>query len=451
MILHDIVHDHAFNRRLIVLSLPITIQSLMLALVAAGDAVMLARVSQNAMAAVSLATQIQFVQNVILSAIVAGIGVMGAQYWGKGDREVMGKIFGIGIRMSAVICIVFFLGCRCFPEKLMLLFAHDPELVRIGAEYLRIAAWSYLLTGASQCYLGIMKVSEHVACSAVISSAAVVLNIILNAIFIFGLCGCPALGVRGAAIATVAARIIELLWCILVSRKKDFIRLHFRHIVTFDRQLSADFRHYMLPILGAYLLWGTGFTAYTAIMGHLGPDAAAANSVAAVVRDLLCCLCNGFAGASGIMIGNELGAGNLERGRTYGNRIAVLSFLVGLLCTVIVLSAIPAAEAFMDLTPQAEKYMRGMFIILSVYMIGRTVCTVIINGVFSAGGDTFFDVYSLLVCMWFIALPCAFLSAFYWQLPVLAAYACTCLDEVGKVPWVICHHRRYRWVRNITR
>ena len=451
MILHDIVHDHAFNRRLIVLSLPITVQSLMLALVAAGDAVMLARVSQNAMAAVSLATQIQFVQNVILTAIVAGIGVLGAQYWGKGNREVMGKIFGIGVRMSAVICILFFLGCRCFPEKLMLLFAHDPELVRIGAEYLEIASWSYLLTGASQCYLGIMKVSGHVTCSAVISSAAVVLNIILNAIFIFGLCGCPVLGVRGAALATVAARVIELLWCILVSGKKDFIRLHFRHIVTFDRQLSADFLHYMLPILGAYLLWGTGFTAYTAIMGHLGPDAAAANSIAAVVRDLLCCLCNGFAGAAGIMIGNELGAGDLERGRTYGNRIAVLSFFLGLLCTVIVLSSIPSVTAFMDLTPLAEKYMRGMFVILSVYMIGRTVCTVIINGVFSAGGDTLFDVYSLLVCMWFIALPCAFLSAFYWQLPVLAAYACTCLDEVGKVPWVICHHRRYKWVRNITR
>ncbi|MBE6373186.1 MAG: MATE family efflux transporter [Lentisphaerae bacterium] len=451
MILRDIIQDHAFNRRLIVLSVPITVQSLMLALVAAGDAVMLGRVSQNAMAAVSLATQIQFVQNMILFAIVAGIGVMGAQYWGKGDREVLGRIFGISIRMSVGVCIVFFLGCRWFPEKLMLLFAHDGELIRTGAEYLEIAAWSYLLTGFSQCYLGIMKISEHVTCSAVISSAAVVLNIILNAVFIFGLCGCPAMGVRGAALATVAARGIELVWCILVSRKPDFIRLHFRNIITFDRQLSADFLHYMLPILGAYLLWGTGFTAYTAIMGHLGPDAAAANSIAAVVRDLLCCLCNGFAGAAGIMIGNELGAGNLERGRVCGDRIAVISVFLGLTCTVVVLASIPAVTSFMKLTPQAETYMRGMFMILSVYMIGRCICTMIINGIFSAGGDTLFDVYSLIVCMWGIALPCAFLSAFYWQLPVLAAYGCTCLDEVGKVPWVICHHRQYKWVRNITR
>ena len=240
MILRDIIQDHAFNRRLIVLSVPITVQSLMLALVAAGDAVMLGRVSQNAMAAVSLATQIQFVQNMILFAIVAGIGVLGAQYWGKGDREVLGRIFGISIRMSVGVCIVFFLGCRCFPEKLMLLFAHDGELIRIGAEYLEIAAWSYLLTGFSQCYLGIMKISEHVTCSAVISSAAVVLNIILNAVFIFGLCGCPAMGVRGAALATVAARVIELAWCVLVSRKPDFIRLHFRNIINARSDSSPD-------------------------------------------------------------------------------------------------------------------------------------------------------------------------------------------------------------------
>ena len=451
MIFRDIIHDHAFNRRLIVLSVPITVQSLMLALVAAGDAVMLGRVSQNAMAAVSLATQIQFVQNVILTAIVAGIGVLGAQYWGKGDREVLGRIFGISIQMSVGICIVFFLGCRCFPEKLMLLFAHDKELIRIGTEYLEIAAWSYLLTGFSQCYLGIMKISEHVTCSAVISSAAVVLNIVLNAIFIFGLCGCPAMGVRGAALATVAARIIELAWCILVSRKPDFIRLHFRNIITFDRQLSADFLHYMLPILGAYLLWGTGFTAYTAIMGHLGPDAAAANSIAAVVRDLLCCLCNGFAGAAGIMIGNELGAGNLERGRLYGNRVTKLAYIIGFMATALVLLITPIIVPLMILTDTAREYLIGMMVIMAIYMIGRCVNTVVINGVFSAGGDTLFDVYSLTVTMWGIAIPTALLGAFVFRWPVLAVYACTCLDEVGKIPWVMLHYRKYKWVRDLTR
>ena len=154
MIGSGIFSDQLFRKRLTALALPIAFQNLMLALVAAADAVMLGRFDQNAMAAVGLATQVQFVQNIILWAIVSGVGVMGAQYWGKGDRVVMGRIFGISIRQSTVVCLAFFVGCRFFPEKLMLCFAHDPELVRIGAEYLQVAAWSYLLTGVSQCCIG---------------------------------------------------------------------------------------------------------------------------------------------------------------------------------------------------------------------------------------------------------------------------------------------------------
>lgn len=451
MILGDILHDHAFNRRLIALTFPISFQSLMLALVAAADALMLGRVDQASMAAVSLATQIQFVQNMILWAVVSGIAVLGAQYWGKGDRAVMGRIYAVSVRQASAVCLVFFVLCRFFPVRLMRLFAHDPELVRIGAGYLAAASWSYLLTGISQCTLGIMKVSDRVTCAAVISSGAVILNVILNAVFIFGLCGFPAMGAEGAALATVASRAAELACCIGISLRPGFIRLTVRDLRTFDRVLEADFLRYMLPILGAGLLWGTGFTAYTAIMGHLGPDAAAANAAAAVVRDLMCCLCNGFSGAAGIIIGNELGAGRLAQGKMYGDRLAVISVLLGLFCTVCVLGCIPVVSRCLILTDQARNYMEGMFVILSVYMIGRTICTVVINGIFSAGGDTLFDVYSLLVCMWCIALPCAFAGAFVFHLPVLAAYACTCLDEVGKVPWVLAHHRRYKWVRNITR
>jgi putative MATE family efflux protein len=333
----------------------------------------------------------------------------------------------------------------------MLFFAKDSSLINIGAEYLKIASWSYLFTGISQCYLAIMRVSEHADRSAWISSGTVILNIILNAVFIFGLCGAPAMGVRGAALATLIARGVELVWCIVTTFEKSFIPLKLRSLFSFNKRLELDFWRYSLPILASCLLWGIGFTAYTALMGHMGRDAAAANSIAAVVRDLMCCLCNGVAGSCGIMIGNELGAGKLRRGRLYGDRAIILSFLIGFGTTVVVLASIPLVSGYMKLTEQAHEYMIGMFLILSVYMIGRCVCTVVINGIFSSGGDTLFDMYSLIVCMWCIALPCAFLGAFYFHLPVLAVYGCTCLDEVGKIPWVVCHYRRYKWVKNITR
>ena len=447
----ELFSDQVFNRKLLRLAFPITLQNLMLALVAAADAIMLGRVSQNAMAAVSLATQIQFVQNMLLGAIVSGVGILGAQYWGKRDFRKMGEIFSLSIHEAVLVSTAFFLGCRFVPEKLMLLFAHDPELVEIGAEYLRVASWSYLLTGISQCYLAIMRVSEHASRSAWISSGAVILNIVLNAVFIFGWFGVPAMGVRGAALATVIARVIELAWCIVSSYEKSFIPLRIRELLRFNAVLFRDFWHYTLPVLGSFLLWGIGFTSYTAIMGHLGPDAAAANAVAAVVRDLMCCLCNGIAAGAGILIGNELGAGNLSRGKTYGQKAMILAFLIGGLSTLVILSSIPLVSGCLELTEQAHHYLVGMFVILSVYMIGRCVCTVVINGIFSSGGDTLFDVYSLAVCMWGIALPCAFLGAFFFHLPVLVVYACTCVDEVGKIPWVMLHYRKYKWVRNITR
>ncbi|WP_276741156.1 MATE family efflux transporter [Victivallis vadensis] len=447
----ELFSDQVFNRKLLRLAFPITLQNLMLALVAAADAIMLGRVSQNAMAAVSLATQIQFVQNMLLGAIVSGVGILGAQYWGKRDFGKMGEIFSLSIHEAVLVSAAFFLGCRFVPEKLMLLFAHDPELVEIGAEYLRAASWSYLLTGISQCYLAIMRVSEHASRSAWISSGAVILNIVLNAVFIFGWFGVPAMGVRGAALATVIARVIELVWCIVSSYEKSFIPLRIRELLRFNAVLFRDFWHYTLPVLGSFLLWGIGFTSYTAIMGHLGPDAAAANAVAAVVRDLMCCLCNGIAAGAGILIGNELGAGNLSLGKAYGQKAMILAFLIGGLSTLVILSSIPLVSGCLELTEQAHHYLVGMFVILSVYMIGRCVCTVVINGIFASGGDTLFDVYSLAVCMWGIALPCAFLGAFFFHLPVLVVYACTCLDEVGKIPWVMLHYRKYKWVRNITR
>lgn len=451
MAVKDLFNDRTFNHKLLFLALPITLQNLMLALVAAADALMLGKLDQDAMAAVSLATQIQFVQNMILGAIVSSVAILGAQYWGKHDHAVLDRIFGISIRESFAVSMLFAAGCIFFPEKLMLIFAHDPVLVDLGSQYLKIAGWSYLITGISQSYLAMMRVTGQATASAWISSGAVIVNIILNAVFIFGFMRIPALGVCGAAAATLLARIIELLCCILLSFRKNFFALRIRTVFSCDWILIRDFWHYGLPVLGSFVFWGVGFTAYTAIMGHLGKDAAAANSIAAVVRDLLCCLCNGLAGAASIIIGNELGAGNLELGRKYGNRITVFSFITGFGTSIIILLLIPFVNSFMKLTPLAQEYLTGMFIILAVYMIGRCVCTVVINGVFYSGGDAIFDFVSLLVCMWGIALPCAFAGAFYFKLPVLAVYACTCLDEVGKIPWVMYHYRKYRWVKNITR
>lgn len=445
------MRQNDYKKKLISLAVPIALQNLMLALVAACDAMMLGNLEQDSMAAVSLATQIQFVQNMIISSIVAALSILGAQYWGKGDIKSMSSVFGNALRLSVIISLAFFVGCVFFPHELMYLFTNEETLVEIGVQYLRIAGWSYLLTGISQCYLMLMKISEHPSTTASITVATVVINIILNAILIFGLFGVPRLGVKGAAYATLTARVIELVLSVAFSFKKDYMRPRAVDFFKGNKLLTKDFYKCTWPLVGACLFWSIGFTSYTAFMGHLGKDAAAANSVAAVIRDLVCCMCNGVASGGGILVGNELGAGNLERGKDYGIRLAKLGFVVGFISTAIMLIVAPLSLNFVKLTPEAKKLLLGMMLIMAVYMIGRSVNTVIINGIFAAGGDTMYDMYSLAVCMWGIAIPLAAIGTFVFHWPILVVYACTCLDEVGKIPWVLFHFKKYKWVKNLTR
>ena len=443
--------DKEFYSKLWNLALPIALQNLMLALVAAADALMLGRVDQNTMSAVSLATQIQFIQNMVLGSIVSGIVVLGAQYWGKGDKKTINDLFCMGLRLAGIVSLLFFIGCVFFPRYLMLIFTDEEVLIQIGIRYLQIAGWSYLLTGISQCYLAIMKVTEHAAQAARVSTGAVLSNIILNAIFIYGLFGFPAMNEEGAALATLISRILELGWVVICSYRKGYIHPRWERLFHREGWLEKDFFRYALPILGASLAWGIGFTSYSAFMGHLGTDATAANSVAAVVRDLVCCLCNGLASGGGILVGNELGAGDLKKGKLYGDRLVKLAFLTGGLSTAIMLVLTPVIMSFVKLTPGAQKYLLGMMLIMAFYMIGRAVNSIIINGIFAAGGDTMFDMYSLAITMWCVAVPLAAAGTFLFHWPVLVVYACTCLDEVGKIPWVLHHYRKNKWVRDLTR
>lgn len=442
--------DKVFYDKLWGLMLPIVLQNLMLALVAVADAFMLGGVDQNYMSAVSLATQIQFIQNMFLSAATASLGILGAQYWGKGDIKTLDEIFCMALRLCGLVSVIFFVACAFGGRYLMMIFTNEDVLIDYGVNYLRIAGFSYLLTGISQCYLVIMKVSGHARTTAAISSATVIINIILNAVFIYGAFGRKAMGVRGAALATLIARIIELTCAVLISYRKGYIHPEMRFLFRRNKQLSRDFSKCAMPLLGACLFWGVGFTSYSSFMGHLGVDAAAANSVAAVVRDVVCCLSAGISGAAGIMIGNELGAGNLERGKEYGIRLLKISCLCGIVAALLMCIASPIVLHFVKLTSQAASYLKGMFGVIAFYMIGRAINDVTINGIFGAGGDTLFDMYSLAVCMWCLAIPLAAAGTYYFHWPVVVVYACTCIDEVGKLPWVLHHFRKYKWVKDLT-
>lgn len=443
--------DAAFYRKLGALVLPIAFQNLMLALVSASDAVMLGALNQNFLSAVSLAGQIQFVQNLILAALTIGTTVLAAQYWGKGEKDTVEKIFAYVIKIAVGISFLFFLGTLVVPSLLMQIFTSDVELIELGKGYLQIVAFSYLLTGISQIYLCIMKNCGEVVGSALISMAAVILNIILNAVFIFGLYEMPGMGIAGAALATVIARVIEIFLVIFASLRKGRVKLRLCHVVHGERQLQKDYWKYTLPVLGNELVWGCGFTMYSVIMGHLGTDAVAANSIANIVKNLIACFCIGIGNGGGILVGNELGRGKLELAKEYGNRLWKISIFSGVVSGMVLLGLTPLISHFSKLSLQAHTYLTGMLLMCTYYMVGKSINSTVIAGIFCAGGDSKFGFWCDTVTMWCITVPLGFIAAFWLKFPVLAVYFIINMDEIVKLPTVYKRFRKYQWVRDLTR
>ncbi|MFR6736089.1 MAG: MATE family efflux transporter [Blautia wexlerae] len=440
-----------FYRKLWGLVFPIAIQNLMTALVSASDAFMLGFVSQTSLSAVSLATQIQFVHNLFMLALTIGATTLAAQYWGKGDTDSVEEILAIVLKISMAVSVVFFIAAMFFSGFLMRIFTNDIRLIQAGIPYLRIVSVSYLFMGFSQIYLCIMKNSGRTAKSTIYGSVAVVINIGFNVIFIFGLAGFPAMGIAGAALATTVSRALELLLTIYENMHRSLVCVRLKYTRNSSKKLKKDFWHYTTPVLGNELVWGCGFTMFSVIMGHLGSDAVAANSVANILKNIIACVCNGIGIGAGIIVGNELGKGEMERATEYGNRLFKLAVFAGAVSGLILLAVSPVLRIFTgSLSAQAHSYLKNMMYICTYYMIGKSVNATVIAGVFCAGGDTKFGLKCDAVTMWVILIPIGMITAFVLKLPIMVVYFIISMDEIIKLPAVYRHYKKYNWVRNLT-
>lgn len=447
----ELMKEENFWRKLTALVLPIAFQQFMLAVVSASDALMVGTVGQDLLSAVSLASQITFVYNLFLAALTIGTSIFAAQYWGKGDRESVEKILGIVLRISLAVSVLFFLAAAAFPDLLMKIFTSDAVLIGHGISYLRIVGVSYLLCGISQIYLCIMKNSGLAAKSMLIGSAAAVLNILLNAVFIYGLFGAPRMEIAGAALATTISRAVELAWTMAEHGKKNRIKIRIRYMLRPDQKLRGDFWKYTLPVLGNELVWGGGFTMYSVIMGHLGTDAVAANSIANIVKNLIASLALGLGNGGSIIVGNELGAGRLERAEYYGKNLCHITIISGICSGIFLLVISPAVMAITDLSPRAAGYLKWMLVMCSYYMVGKFVNSTTVAGIFCAGGDSRFGFVCDTVTLWCVTVPLGLLAAFVFKWPVLLVYFIVNLDEIIKLPAVYLRYKKYAWVKDLTR
>ena len=438
----------SLRKEIVRLALPIALQQFMTALVGACDAIMLGKLSQDAMSAVSLATQVTFVFNLFMFAFMAGENMFVAQYYGKGDYTGISQVFSLVTKICGCIAVVFLAGTLFFPEQLMRILTNEETLIVLGSEYLRVIGISYVFSGIAQTFLAIMKNCGAVNMSTLINGVMVVLNIVLNAVFIFGLSGFPKMGIKGAALATVLATVVQFLWSVgYVLCRIRAVKFSLRSC---EKKLFGRFWQKAVPLLINNLAWGIGFSMYSVIMGHLGTDAVAANGIANISKNLVVCFCLGLGNAGSIIVGNRLGADRLQEAKEAGGTLTRTAIIAGIVSGLVLIALSPFITKMVDLTPTARGYLQKMLLICSYYIAGKSVNCMTIGGIFAAGGDSKFGMLCDSVTLWCITVPLGCICAFILKLPVMVVYFVLNLDEIIKLPVVYRHYKKYKWIKNLT-
>ncbi len=441
-----------FYKSVFSLVLPMAIQNLINVGVTATDVMMLGKVGEKVLSGSSLAGQIQFIMMLIFFGITAGATVLTAQYWGKKDTKTIEKILGMGLSAGILIAALFTFLAFMIPEMLMSIFTSDAEVIAEGAKYLRIVGMSYIFMAVTQVYLNIMRSIERVVVSTVVYFISLIVNFCINAVLIFGLFGAPRLEIVGAAIGTLCARITETVLVLLYARyKNDIVKIRLKNMICIDRVLFMDYIRYSMPVVLNELMWGLGTSANTAIIGHLGSEAVAANSVAQVARQLAQVVVFGISNATAIWLGKTLGEKKLEHARAYAKRFAFLSLGLGIIGGLMILILGPVAANVLTLSDTSQRYLKFMFFVMSYFVVGQAFNTTMVCGIFRSGGDTKFGLVMDVSTMWGCSILLGAAAAFIFHASIPVVYAILLSDEIIKVPICIWRYRKYKWLNNVTR
>ena len=440
-----------FYRTAFALVIPMAVQNLINVAVQSADVIMLGKLNEEALTASSLAGQIQFVMMLLIFGLSSGTSVLTAQYWGKEDRDTIGKILGMAIRISMAIALIFFLAAELFPEFLMRIFSPDDHIVALGAEYLRFVAPNYLFVGFTSLYLGIMRSVERVKIATIVFLISLCVNIILNAVFIFGLLGFPAMHLKGAALATSLSRLIEFLIVAVYAKRNTVISLKKKYFISFDKLLFKDFLHCAGPTTINELLWGSAIAMNAVIIGHMGISAVSANSVAQVTRQLANVVSFGIANATAVLLGKAIGAGKVETAKLIASRMIRTGMICSLAGGSLILILRPLISMLMNLKSEANDYLLFLLLVMSVYVMAQTYSAILIVGVCRGGGDTKFGMYLDLFVMWVCCILPASLGAFVFHLPVKIIYLIMMADEFIKIPFCLIRYKKKLWLQNLTR
>lgn len=443
--------DKTFMVNMRTIVIPVALQNLINVAVTGADVMMLGRVSEKILSGASLANQIQFIMTLIFFGITSGATVLTAQYYGKGDMDAVRKIYALCMRMAVVVAIAFTVFALFFPQWGMRIYTSDPEVISYGVQYLRIVGFSYLFSAVSMVYLYILRSLEQVIVSAVIYLISLIINVTINAILIFGMFGAPRLLIQGAAIGTLVARIMEVVLCLIHSRQRGKLPINIATLKEKNTVLKKDYLHVAMPVLLNELLWGLGISMTAAIIGHIGAEAVAANSIIQVLRQLAMVMGMGFASGAAITLGKFLGRQQMDHAEQYAAMYLKASIIAGFVGATIVFLAIPIIKPFLTLSPMALNYLDYMGKIMFFYILAQSLNCTLIVGVFRAGGMTRLGLYLEIGALWGVSVLTGWLFAFVFAAPFKIVYTVILTDEFLKAPIAYMIYKKKNWLNHLTR
>ncbi len=443
--------DKTFYRTFFAMTAVVALQNLVAYSVNMADNIMLGSYSQHALSGAATVNQIFFMVQQFALAIGNALVVLASQYWGEKRTAPIRTLTGIALKLGVLSSILILLLCTLIPEPLLRLFTNSPEIIAEGKEYLFLIQWTFALFILSNVLMAMLRSIGIVKISFYISLVSLVVNVGINYTLIFGRFGFPRLGIKGAAVGTLAARILEFaIILIYLLKAEDKIKLFSGSLFQTDKRLRRDYAKVCLPIMCSQVLWGVSVPMQTAILGHLSADAIAANSVATTFYQYLKVIVIAISSTSSVMIGNAIGRGDLARIKSDARTLSVIDVCIGLvLGAALVLLRFPLLSMY-RLTEGATQMALNLIVIMGFVMVGMSYQMPVSFGIIQGGGDTGFTMKMNMISTWLIVMPLSFLAAFYWHWPVEAVVIVIQSDQIFKGLPTFLRFRSYRWIRKLT-
>ena len=430
----------------------ITLQGIVTIGVNLVDNLMLGNYSETAISGASLVNQLHFLLQMTAGGVGAGVVVLGAQYWGKGETGPIRKVISIGVKLSLALGIVFFAATSIAPRGILSLLTNEAAVIDEGMRYLSVMRFTYLLFSVSTALIASMQSVQSAFIGTVTACTTIVINTCLNYCLIFGNFGFPELGILGAAAATITSRTVELIivLCYIFFRDKK-LRIKPSDLLRTDLSYMRDFIKVSLPVCLAGAQWGIAQFVQTSILGHLSQSVIAANAIASIIFMLLASFGMSTANAASVTIGKVVGAGEFEKVRPYTRTLQMIFIAAGLFTGALIFFTRNFAVGFYDVSPETATLARNFLLVLSITTIGSCYEYPVEGGIIAGGGNTRYQSIVDILFMWLFTIPFSALSAFVFKFPPIITFCFLKLDQLGKcIPnAIVCN--RYKWVKRLTR